>query len=172
MVPVIMLILIAIVIIWAYSKRAGKTVRSSLYNIPHPGTDDLQNFDFDVDISELRATNVVGESHYQEALQAICGHRKEEGEHKIVKATVILEDDNPYSNQAVRIDIDGMTVGYLSRHDTPKYRQKLIKTGNANITVTCFAKVVGGWDRGGGDIGYYGVKVYLPRIKDLTKQKK
>src|SRR5947207_8334420 len=58
---------------------------------------------------------IVGESHYQQALEQICGPRSDEGEDRRVEAGLVLEDGNPYDALAVRVDIQGLTVGYLSR---------------------------------------------------------
>jgi hypothetical protein len=108
------------------------------------------------------ALDVVGESKYQPALEKICGGRTEDGHEKVVKATLIYEDNNPYDNKAVRVEIEGMTVGYLSRQNARKSRKKLEALGHPGITGTCSAMIVGGWDRGGGDTGYFGVKLDLP----------
>jgi hypothetical protein len=42
--------------------------------------------------------DIVGESHYQDALNAICGGKTERGHHKIVKALLVCEDAKPTSN--------------------------------------------------------------------------
>jgi hypothetical protein len=68
------------------------------------------------------ALPVVGESHYQETLQAICGPRSDDGEDRRVAARLVLENDNPYDSMAVRVDIQGQTVGYLSREHARRYR--------------------------------------------------
>ncbi len=59
----------------------------------------------------------VGESHYQDTLELVCGPREEEGEDLEVSAILSLEDSNPYDTDAVRVDVDGRTVGYLNRRD-------------------------------------------------------
>lgn len=103
---------------------------------------------------------VVGESHYQDVLEAICGPRKEEGEEKEVEATLILDDANRYDKQAVRVEIAGQLVGYLSREDARAYRQMLARLGLVQATATCRAQIVGGWERqrrSGVDRGSYGV---------------
>lgn len=106
---------------------------------------------------------VVGESHYQEALESICGKRKEDGEEKIVKALLILEDSNPHDKNAVRIEINGKTVGYLSREYARQYRKELKKAGRPRVTTSCEAEIRGGWERDGGkDRGHYGVWLDLP----------
>src|SRR6266404_3627911 len=103
---------------------------------------------------------IVGESHYQDALERICGPRNEDGEDRQVEACLVLEDDNPHDSMAVRIDINGMAVGYLSREHARKYRRGLTKAGYA-ANAYCQALIRGGWDRGAGDRGYYGVYLDL-----------
>ena len=53
------------------------------------------------------ALPIVGESYYQEALEAICGPRSDEGEDRRVEARLVLENDNPHDSMAVRVDIQG-----------------------------------------------------------------
>lgn len=105
---------------------------------------------------------IVGESHYQSALEKICEGRSGESQSKKATATIVHEDDNPYDNEAIRVDINGLTVGYLSKNDARKYRQALKIMGKAGATATCPALIVGGWDRGGKDKGGVGVKLDLP----------
>lgn len=62
---------------------------------------------------------VVGESHYQPALEHLCGGRSRDSAEKYCKAVLVLEDSNRHDPQAVRVDIDGRTVGYLPRHTAP-----------------------------------------------------
>lgn len=104
----------------------------------------------------------MGELTYQSALSAICGGRTEAGHRKIVVATLVHEDDNPHDNQAIRVDVGATTVGYLSRANARRYRKKLREAGHPGITATCSAMIVGGWERGGGDKGDFGVKLDLP----------
>lgn len=107
---------------------------------------------------------VVGESHYQRALEKICGGRSEEGTEMYVEATLVLEDSNHYDNKAVRIDIQGMPVGYLPRQSAREYRKRLKEAGHTQLTGICGAAIRGGWDRGGGDRGYFGVWLDLPIV--------
>ena len=116
-------------------------------NLPGPGTYSL---------------DVVGESNYQSALEKICGGKTEEGHNKIIMATLIHEDNNPYDDKAIRVDIDGMAVGYLSRKNARELRVKLRESGYPGITATCSAIIVGGWDRGGDNKGHFGVRLDLP----------
>lgn len=106
--------------------------------------------------------DIVGESRYQSALESICGKRSDVSQEKLVEAVLVCEDDNPYDDKAVRVDIQGKTVGYLSREIAREYRRRLNESGHKNDTTVCFAKIVGGWDRGSGDKGNFGVKLDLP----------
>jgi hypothetical protein len=100
---------------------------------------------------------IVGESHYQEALEAVCGGRDEDGVDRVLDACLTLEDSNPYDPQAVRVDIGGKTVGYLSRDDARRFRQKRAEDSQTADTTPCKARVKGGWDRGADDRGNFGV---------------
>jgi hypothetical protein len=100
---------------------------------------------------------VVGESHYQSNLSKLTGGRTPDGVEKVMTATLVLEDSNPYDRYAVRVDIDGLTVGYLPKEAARAWRQK-----GASDRFTCPALICGGWDRGADDKGYFGVRLDLP----------
>lgn len=102
---------------------------------------------------------VVGESNYQAALERICGGRSRDGAEKYVTATLVPEDSNPYDENAVRVDIGGVTVGYLSRHAAKTYRKRL---GASVGSRDCAAVIRGGWERGRKDRGDFGVRLELP----------
>lgn len=104
------------------------------------------------------STEVVGESHYQQALERICGGVTRDGVEKLATATLVLEDSNPHDKNAVRVDISGSTVGYLSRETAKSYRRRLIKEGISSQTQQCPALIRGGWDRGRDDKGSFGVR--------------
>lgn len=108
------------------------------------------------------SVDVVGESHYQGNLEVICGGRTEDGADKNVEATLILEDENPFDPNAVRVDIEGKTVGYLSRETARNYRRWLERKGLVHDEIRCTAVIKGGWDRGKGDRGHFGVTLALP----------
>lgn len=110
---------------------------------------------FDVD--------VVGESNYQDALEKICGGKTRDGVEKYVKALLILEDTNKYDNKAVCVAIEGKIVGYLSSEVAREYRKKLKELIHPRIVGVCNAVIRGGWDRGGEDKGYFGVKLDIFR---------
>lgn len=118
------------------------------------------------------AQEVVGESHYQDNLAAICGERKPDGENRIVEAVLVLDDSNPYDPNAVRVDIKGMTVGYLSKEVAPHFREHMTSLGHRSTSFQCRANIRGGWDRGGGDTGHYGVWLELPRAPAPEKRRR
>lgn len=105
---------------------------------------------------------VVGESRYLQAFQHIFGPRTSDGIDQECDAHLVLEDDNPFDDHAVRVDIEGRTIGYLSRADARTYRTWLAVKSRANDARCCRALVRGGWDRGGDDVGDYGVSLDLP----------
>ena len=105
------------------------------------------------------ALQIVGESHYQEALAAICGGKTEDGHEKEVEARLVFENDNRYDDHAVRVDIDGKAVGYLKREHARQVRKQIKRD---DPPITCKAVIVGGWDRGHGDTGHFGVKLDIP----------
>jgi hypothetical protein len=84
--------------------------------------------DFDIDI--------VGESHYQLALERIAGGKHRDSAQFECTATLVLEDSNPHDGNAVRIDIAGQTVGYFPRNDAKAYRRVLAKAGSPRATFT------------------------------------
>lgn len=61
--------------------------------------------------------NVVGESNYQPAIRKACGWEPGTDTHFECFAELVPEPTNRYDPNAVRVDIDGACVGYLSRVD-------------------------------------------------------
>ena len=49
---------------------------------------------------------VVGESHYQNALSAICRGRMKHDHMNEVVARLIHEDSNPFDSEVVRVDVE------------------------------------------------------------------
>lgn len=106
--------------------------------------------------------DAVGESHYQKALEKICGGRTENGQRRKVEALLVPEDDNRHDPKAVRVSVQDWTVGYLDRKTARSFRGWVAEAGLAGMAIKCNALIVGGWDRGGGDRGHFGVKLDLP----------
>ena len=64
---------------------------------------------------------VVGESHYQDALWRLVGGNNGERVRYDVQAVLEPEPTNPYDANAVRVFVDAHLVGYLSREDAVVY---------------------------------------------------
>lgn len=106
--------------------------------------------------------NVVGESHYQDALEQLAGGRTEDGARVETTALLIPQPDNPYDSNAVAVWADGKQVGHLSRENAEILQSKIIDINTRrNRAAACRAVVVGGWDRGGGDRGHFGIKIFI-----------
>jgi hypothetical protein len=104
----------------------------------------------------------VGTSKYQRALELAAGGRNEDGVEVYVQALLVFENDNPHDANAVKVFIGHTLVGYLKRTDAKSYRQQILKAGRGELVGCCAAKIVGGWDRGPDDQGYFGVRLDLP----------
>jgi hypothetical protein len=105
---------------------------------------------------------IRGESSYKGNLENICGYHGEESyfadDHK---AILYLEDDNQYDpGNAVRVEIDDLVVGYLSRPDAKKYRKRLTEVdGPENAIALCGASIRGGFITKYGEKADYGVRL-------------
>ena len=105
---------------------------------------------------------VVGESHYQEALSFITGGKTPNGHELEIDALLIHDDGNPYDNQAIAVSISGEIVGHLDKRLARQFRARMKEAGVSGHPAACGALVVGGWDRGNGDGGSFGVRLDLP----------
>lgn len=105
--------------------------------------------------------DVVGESHYQDNLKTIAGQHDDKGSKLETDARLILDDKNPHDSQAVRVEINGLVVGYLSRPMARAYRQGLREQKRPNVTATCTARIRGGGIKRGERLNY-GVYLDIP----------
>jgi hypothetical protein len=144
--PLVFAAIIAYVL-WRQFRRPGPTTVRTEGNIQGPGTFECE---------------VVGESKYQQELERIAGGRTEDSAELRKRAVLALEDDNPHDAKAVCVRIDGQRVGYLSRKMARAYRQQLAKQQLPIGHYYCDALIVGGWNRGRGDRGHFGVRLDLP----------
>ena len=78
------------------------------------------------------------------------------GHQRNIEAQLIPEPKNPHDKNAVRVEIAGQTVGYLSKENALRYATAFgLKT-----STTCGALITGGWKRKG-STGHYGVTLDL-----------
>lgn len=104
--------------------------------------------------------SLVGESQWQQEIGAIVGGRCAEGHNCHFPAQLVFDDSQRDPN-AVGVMIDGRAVGWLPQELAPQIRLALSQMNPEARPVTCKAKIVGGWDRGRHDRGYFGVKLSL-----------
>lgn len=102
----------------------------------------------------------VGEAQFQAEIGSIVGGRCEEGHACEVPAELVLAGDDR-DPEAIGILINSRPVGRLPDEISALVRPPLIALMREGKPVTCRAKIVGGWDRGIGDRGYFGVKLSL-----------
>lgn len=101
---------------------------------------------------------VVGESNYQEALEAACGGRSGDGARvPLVTASLRREPTNQHDRNAVRADLNGRCAGYIPRDQAPIFGEVLGKMAEQGLPPTCRAWLTGGWDRGVLDRGSFGI---------------
>jgi hypothetical protein len=111
--------------------------------------------------------NVAGESFYPDSFAALCGARTRDGIAFPARAQLTLDDQNVHDKNAVTVVIDGHQVGHLPREAARAFR-RTVRYGDLAVheTFECAALINGGWDRGGGDAGHFGVKLDLALFDD------
>lgn len=107
---------------------------------------------------------VVGESFYPQSFAQLCGPHCEDGYNLEFRAHLVLQDDNPHDKKAVKVLINGLQVGHLSRDDAREFR-RAVRYGKLSEyeRFECAAVIRGGWNRGPGDRGDFGVRLDLPQ---------
>ena len=114
---------------------------------------------------------VVGESFYQEALMALGRRRGELGvEQKEHMAALTAEPSNPKDPMAVQVQVNGLQVGYLDREDARTYRPVLDRLARHRLLMGAPAMLIGGWDRGYGDVGSIGVQLHIGTPAELWQE--
>ncbi len=103
------------------------------------------------------AQEVAGESHYQSHLESVVGGRGRSGAEHTVQAVLVYENSNRHDRNAVRVDVQGGTVGYLPRQDAKPFR-KWLASMNVEAPVTCLALIVGGWENSKSS-GHFGIRL-------------
>lgn len=100
---------------------------------------------------------VVGESHYQDALwEIVGGHRSEHVRHP-VRAVLIPDPTNAYDKNAIEVQIQGSLVGFLSREAAVRYLPGLLRLMEDCGFVALDGVIVGGGERadGPGSLGVF-----------------
>jgi len=111
------------------------------------------------------AVEVVGVSRRQDVIAAIVEEHGRSGRTATVDARLILENSNPHDANAVRVELDGALVGYLSRENAARYRADLAAAGTPDTIVQCKARIVGGFETSTGERASFGVRLDLPPME-------
>ena len=85
--------------------------------------------------------DIVGESHYQDALRKIVRRRGAPPLH--CTADLVFEPANPHDANAVMVRIEGLKVGYLTREDAVQYGEALVALDCKGATLSCPAYIAG-----------------------------
>jgi hypothetical protein len=108
---------------------------------------------------------VVGEAaHQQELLDLTGGSRRFGGVDVRTVARLVPEPDNPADRYALEVVIGGRSIGWLRRDAARRYHALVQQALADDGAATCEAAIRGGWDRGAGDVGRFGVVVFLPAL--------
>lgn len=104
--------------------------------------------------------DIVGEQSYQRNLKKIAGPKQEESKFHECTAQVTSESSNPYDKNAVKVEINGLLVGYLSKGNASQLAGKRIKKSIPAV-------INGGWKDADTE-GNYGVKLAINNLSDLV----
>lgn len=108
------------------------------------------------------AVHVVGESFYEDNLHVLCGAATDHMRQFAKTAVLMVEGNNPYDRNAVRVDVDGLTVGHLSRADAVRFRTRFGASDGSRFA--CDAVLI---SLRGSAATDYGVRLDFERLKRL-----
>jgi HIRAN domain len=123
-----------------------------------------------------KTVDVVGEGSYQGSLERLAGARTIDGAREPDHIAILLpEPNNPYDPNAVRIVVvreggDAAVIGYLSRGNAVAYRPVIDRLAADGKVAACRASISGGWDRGDGDRGSFGVRLSMGTPDELVAE--
>ncbi len=86
---------------------------------------------------EMVDVDVVGEAAYQDALRSLKRRRN-------LKMVLRPDPTNPYDVNAVKVLIEGQTVGYLPKREAPAWQAMVLAAEAEGFTITGPADILGG----------------------------
>ncbi len=108
--------------------------------------------------------DVVGEADYQAVLERMAGGRSRYGDIKPVVALLTREPDHAHEKNAVRVDVDGETVGYVEKWNAKEIQPLMHKMEKAGRPAWVRAWIVGGWEDDHGDDSFRIRLDSLPKV--------
>lgn len=108
--------------------------------------------------------DVVGEADYQAVLERLAGGRSKAGVIKNVIALLSREPGHPHDKDAVRVDVDGETVGYVEKWNAKDIQPLLQKLEKAGRPAWVRGSIVGGWEDDHGDSAFRVRLDSLPKV--------
>jgi len=102
---------------------------------------------------------VVGESKYQHVLKALRDTVPDPNESVTGTAILVPEDSNPHDNKAVKVTVQGLTIGYLSREDARSYRRRLAAMKLGLVPASCGYVITGGYLLKDGSRAHFGAQL-------------
>lgn len=94
--------------------------------------------------SGLYPVSAVGVSFYREAVAELTGNGRGTDAFSLCCARLVPYDSNEFDPNAVRIEIDGKTIGHLNRDLAIAFRCRLIDLFADSIVTTCDAAISNG----------------------------
>lgn len=104
---------------------------------------------------------VVGESHYQDALTEVVGAPPTRWNEVMVTASLVCETNNRHDPMAVAVCVNGRQVGYLRAEYARAFHERLKRRRIAGQTTHCGALVRGGGIASDGSQRMYGIMLNI-----------
>jgi hypothetical protein len=102
--------------------------------------------------------HVIGEAGFQDELLGLAGgHRPYGGVELEALAELVPEPRGTAHSASIIVRIGGLPVGVLSHDDAVRLGGPVEERIRRHGRATCPARIRGGWDRGRGDVGRFGV---------------
>jgi hypothetical protein len=106
---------------------------------------------------------VIGEAGFQDELLGLAGgHRPYGGVELEALAELVPEPRGTAHSASIIVRIGGLPVGVLSHDDAVRLGGPVEERIRRHGRASCPARIRGGWDRGRGDVGRFGVVLSLP----------